>query len=152
MGSAGHHILLIEDSAEHSRLTQHAFIQGNVRCRLSVVGDGVEALDCLRQVGQYAHAPAPDLILLDLNLPKKGGLDVLTEIKSDDQLKHIPVIVLTASSRAEDVTRSYQLHANAYIAKPDDLDRFIVALKSIEEFWLTLVKLPTRTGEARRAA
>lgn len=135
-------ILLIEDSPGDVRLTQEVFREGRVRNHLSVVGDGVQALAFLRKQAPYLQAPCPDLILLDLNLPKKDGRTVLEEIKADEKLKRIPVVILTTSSAEEDVVKAYDLHANCYISKPIDLEQFIQVVKSIEQFWLTIVKLP----------
>ncbi len=135
-------ILLVEDNPGDVRLTREALKEGKIRNTLYDVQDGVEALAFLRQTGQYANAVRPDLILLDLNLPKKSGLDVLAEIKDDHDLKRIPVVVLTTSQAEQDVLRSYDRHANAYVTKPVDLDQFIVVVKSIEDFWLEIVKLP----------
>ena len=137
-------ILLIEDNPGDVRLTKEVLMEGKVRNRLQVVGDGVEAMAFLRRENNYAEAPRPDLILLDLNLPKKDGREVLQEIKADDQLKRIPVVVLTTSEADEDILRSYDLAANCYITKPVDLDQFIRVIKTIETFWLTIVKLPKR--------
>jgi chemotaxis family two-component system response regulator Rcp1 len=135
-------ILLVEDNPGDVRLTEEALKDGKVSNRLNVVGDGVEALAFLRQEGKYAGAPRPDVILLDLNLPRKDGRQVLAEIKADDDLKRIPVVVLTTSSSEQDILRSYNLHANCYITKPVDLEQFIEVVKGIEDFWLTIVKLP----------
>jgi two-component system, chemotaxis family, response regulator Rcp1 len=135
-------ILLVEDSPGDVRLTREAFKESKVLNNLHVVKDGVEALAYLRREGRYAGALRPDLILLDLNLPRKNGQEVLAEIKVDTELKRIPVIILTVSSAEEDVIRSYNLHANCYITKPVDLDRFLAAVKGIENFWLAVVKLP----------
>jgi two-component system, chemotaxis family, response regulator Rcp1 len=135
-------ILLVEDNPGDVRLTIEALKEGKVRNRLSVVCDGVEALAFLHQEGKYADAPRPDVILLDLNLPKKDGRAVLAEIKEDERLKRIPVVVLTTSSSEQDILRTYDLHANCYITKPVDLEQFIEVVKGIEEFWLTVVKLP----------
>jgi two-component system, chemotaxis family, response regulator Rcp1 len=135
-------ILLVEDNAGDARLAREAFRDAQVSNRLSWVSDGVEALAFLRREGKYAQAPRPDLILLDLNLPRKGGREVLTEIKADDRLKRIPVVVLTTSQAEEDIARAYQLNANCYIAKPVDLDQFMRVVKTIEDFWLTVVRLP----------
>jgi CheY-like chemotaxis protein len=135
-------ILLVEDSPGDVRLAQEALKEAKVRNNLYTVTDGVEAMDFLRQEGNYADAERPDLILLDLNLPKKDGREVLAEIKSDDDLKRIPVVILTVSKAEEDILKSYNLHANCYITKPIDLDQFMKVVKSIEEFWLTIVKLP----------
>jgi CheY-like chemotaxis protein len=135
-------ILLVEDNPGDVRLTIEALREGKVRNRLSVAEDGVKALAFLRREGPYANAPRPDLILLDLNLPKKDGRAVLAEIKADDRLKTIPVVILTTSKADEDIVRSYQLAANCYVTKPVDLDQFIAVVKSIEDFWLTIVMLP----------
>jgi len=135
-------ILLVEDNPGDVRLTLEALKEGKVRNNMSVVPDGVEALAFLRRQGKYSEAPRPDLILLDLNLPKKDGREVLGEIKQDEALKRIPVVVLTTSKAEEDILRSYDLYANCYITKPVDLERFFTVVKSIEDFWLTVVKLP----------
>jgi CheY-like chemotaxis protein len=132
----------VEDSEPDVRLTQEALREAKVKNRLWVVDDGVEALDFLRRQGQYADAPRPDLILLDLNLPRKDGRQVLEEIKNDSSLKLIPVVILTTSKSEEDVLRAYQLHANCYITKPVDFNRFMEVVRSIEDFWLTVVRLP----------
>ncbi len=135
-------ILLVEDNPDDVVLTEEALKIGKVWNNLSAVKDGVEAMDFLRRRGEYAAAPHPDLILLDLNLPRKDGREVLAEIKQDEQLKHIPVVVLTTSQAEEDIVKSYQLHANCYVTKPVDLDEFIKIVQSIEDFWFTVVKLP----------
>jgi two-component system, chemotaxis family, response regulator Rcp1 len=135
-------LLLVEDSEPDVRLTQEALHEAKVRNRLWVVEDGVEALEFLRQQGRYAGSPRPDLILLDLNLPRKDGRQVLKEIKDDELLKRIPVVILTTSQSEEDVLRAYDLHANCYITKPVDFTRFMEVVKSIEDFWLTVVRLP----------
>lgn len=135
-------ILLVEDNPGDVRLTLEAFKENKLRNHLHVVGDGEEAMAFLRRESQYADAPRPDLILLDLNLPKKDGREVLAEVKGDPDLKRIPVVILTVSAAEEDVLRTYDLHANCYITKPVDLDRFVEAVKTIEDFWLTIVKLP----------
>ena len=135
-------LLLVEDSEPDVRLTIEALREAKVKNRLWVVEDGVEALEFLRRQGRYADAPRPDLILLDLNLPRKDGRQVLKEIKADDSLKRIPVVVLTTSKSEEDVLRAYDLHANCYITKPVDFNRFMEVVKSIEDFWLTVVRLP----------
>jgi len=135
-------ILLVEDNVADVRLTKEAFKEGKVLSNLSVVANGVEAVDFLRRKGKYANSPRPDLILLDLNLPKKNGREVLGEIKQDPDFKRIPVVVLTISKSEEDIMKSYNLHANCYISKPVDLDQFIDVVKSVEDFWLTIVKLP----------
>lgn len=135
-------ILLVEDNPGDVRLTQEALKEGKVLNNLNVVRDGIDALAFLRQEGKHVHAPYPDLILLDLNLPKKNGLEVLAEIKEDPKLKLIPVVILTVSKDEEDILKSYDNHANCYITKPVNLDQFMKIVKSIEEFWLTIVKLP----------
>lgn len=136
-------ILLVEDSPGDVRLTQEVFRDGKVHNNLSVVEDGVQALAFLRKQSPYTHTPHPDLILLDLNLPKKDGRAVLEEIKSDEKLRRVPVVILTTSSAEEDIIRAYDLHANCYISKPIDLEQFIQVVKFIEQFWLTIVKLPS---------
>ncbi len=135
-------ILLIEDNPGDARLTQEALNEGKVKNNLHIAYDGVEATDFLFRRNQYQDAPRPDLIILDLNLPKKNGQEVLAEIKADDNLKSIPVIVLTISKAEEDIIRSYNLHANCFLIKPIDLNQFFDVVRSIEDFWLSLVKLP----------
>jgi two-component system, chemotaxis family, response regulator Rcp1 len=135
-------ILLVEDNPGDVRLTIEALKEAKVRNHLSVAKDGVEALAFLRRKGSYTDAVRPDLILLDLNLPRKDGREVLAEIKADASLRAIPVVILTTSRAEQDVLRSYELHANCYITKPVDLDQFITVVKSIESFWLTIVTLP----------
>jgi CheY-like chemotaxis protein len=135
-------ILLVEDDPGDVRLTLEALRDGKVRNNLHVAKDGVEAMAFLRHEGQYASAIRPDLVLLDLNLPRKDGREVLAEIKADLELKTIPVVVLTTSTSEQDVLRSYQLQANCYISKPVDLEQFITVVRSIEDFWLTIVTLP----------
>ncbi len=135
-------ILLVEDNPGDIRLTEEALKEGKVRNSLHVVMDGEEAMAFLRNEGEYTDAPRPDLILLDLNLPRKDGREVLAEIKDDDDLKCIPVVVLTTSQAEEDVARTYNLHANCYITKPVDLEQFLNVVRSIEDFWLSVVKLP----------
>jgi len=142
-------ILLVEDNPGDVRLTREALEDGKVCNNMCVVNDGVEALAYLRGEGKYASAPHPDLILLDLNLPKKDGREVLAEIKADEVLKRIPVVVLTTSQAEQDILKAYDLHANCYITKPVDLDQFIMVVKSIEDFWLTIVKLPRREENDR---
>ncbi|WP_229075881.1 response regulator [Actinoplanes sp. DH11] len=137
-------VLLVEDDPGDVLMTQEAFEEHKVRNRLTVVQDGSEALAYLRREGQYADAVRPDLILLDLNLPKRDGREVLEEIKKDDELGRIPVVVLTTSSADEDILRSYQLHANAYVTKPVDFERFIAVIRQIDEFFVSVVKLPPR--------
>ncbi len=135
-------ILLVEDNPGDVRLIVEALKDGKVLNKLSVVNDGAEALAFLCREGRYTNAPRPDIILLDLNLPKKKGIEVLAEIKSDPDLKRIPVVILTASSAEKDILNSYNLNANCYITKPVSLDQFIEVMKCIETFWLTIVKLP----------
>jgi two-component system, chemotaxis family, response regulator Rcp1 len=136
-------ILLVEDNPGDVRLTREALREGKVRNHLYVAADGVEALRFLRREGEHADAVRPDLILLDLNLPKKDGREVLEEIKGDPALRSIPVVVLTSSQAEQDICRAYDLHANCYVTKPVDLEQFITVVKSIEAFWFTIVKLPT---------
>ena len=135
-------ILLVEDSPGDVRLTIEALKDAKVRNNLHVVGDGVEALAFLRREGEYGRTPRPDLILLDLNLPRKDGREVLAELKDDPALKRIPVVILTTSQAEQDIVESYNLHANCYISKPVDLDQFVRVVQSIEDFWLAIVKLP----------
>jgi CheY-like chemotaxis protein len=135
-------ILLVEDNPGDERLTREALKEGKVYSNLHWVKDGVEAMEFLRRQGKYSNVPRPDIILLDLNLPKKDGREVLHDIKNDDALKRIPVVVLTTSKAEEDVLRTYNLHANCYVTKPVDLEKFIVVVKSIDVFWLTVVTLP----------
>ena len=135
-------ILLVEDNPGDVRLTKEALKEGKVYSNLHTVKDGVEAMEYLRREGKYKDVPRPDIILLDLNLPRKDGREVLEEIKSDDVLKRIPVVVLTTSKAEEDVLRTYNLHANCYVTKPVDLEKFMVVVKSIDVFWLTVVTLP----------
>jgi CheY-like chemotaxis protein len=138
-------VLLVEDDPGDVLMTQEAFEEHKLRNRLTVVSDGAEALAYLRREGRYADAVLPDLILLDLNLPRRDGREVLAEIKKDDGLCQIPVVVLTTSAAEEDVLRSYQLHANAYVTKPVDFERFISVVRQIDEFFVSVVKLPPRT-------
>ena len=135
-------ILLVEDNPGDVRLTREALREGHVRNNLSVAKDGAEALAMLRREPQYGEAARPDLVLLDLNLPRLDGRQVLAEMKGDPNLRRIPVVVLTTSKAEEDVLRSYDLHANSYITKPVDFDQFIKVVHSIEEFWLSIVTLP----------
>jgi CheY-like chemotaxis protein len=137
-------ILLVEDDPGDVLMTQEAFQDHKVRNRLTVVSDGAEALAYLRREGAYADAVRPDLILLDLNLPRRDGREVLAEVKKDDELGQIPVVVLTTSAADEDILRSYQLHANAYVTKPVDFDRFIDVIRQIDQFFVSVVKLPPR--------
>ena len=135
-------ILLVEDNPGDVRLAIEALKEAKVRNNLHVVEDGMEAMAFLRKEGQYTAVPRPDVVLLDLNLPKKDGREVLAEIKTDDNLKRIPVVILTVSKAEEDILKTYNLHANCYITKPLDLDQFLSVVKSIEDFWLTIVTLP----------
>jgi CheY-like chemotaxis protein len=134
-------VLLVEDDEGDVVLTREAF-EEYLNNRLDVVGDGNAALAFLRREGKYAEAPSPDLVLLDLNLPGRDGREILAEIKSDDRLSHIPVVVLTTSAADEDVLRSYKAHANAYVTKPVDLDGFIAAIRQIDHFFVSVVRLP----------
>jgi CheY-like chemotaxis protein len=135
---------MVEDNPGDIRLTVEALKEAKVRNNLHAVEDGVEALAFLRRQGRYADAPRPDLVLLDLNLPKMNGREVLAEIKEDQDLRRIPVVILTVSQAEQDIVKSYNLHANCYITKPVDLDQFLEVVKSIENFWLTVVMLPPR--------
>ena len=137
-------ILLVEDNPGDYRLTQEALREGKVYNNLYWAQDGVEALEFLRRRGRYSDVPRPDIVLLDLNLPKKDGREVLSEIKGDENLRSIPVVILTTSQAEEDVVRSYDLHANCYVTKPVDLEKFITVVQSIDRFWLTIATLPTR--------
>ena len=135
-------ILLVEDNPGDVDLTKEALQDAKVHNRLHTVDDGAKAIDFLMKRGEYANVPRPDIILLDLNLPKKDGRQVLAEIKAEPKLTEIPVVILTTSQAEEDIVRSYQLHASCYITKPVDFKQFLKVVKSIEEFWLTVVKLP----------
>ena len=137
-------ILLVEDNPGDVRLTVEALHGAKVANELHVVGDGEEAIDFLRQRGRHEDAPRPDIVLLDLNLPRLDGRDVLADIKADDDLATIPIIVLTSSSAEEDISRSYELHANCYISKPVDFTQFIDAVRSLESFWFKIVRLPSK--------
>jgi CheY-like chemotaxis protein len=136
-------ILLVEDSPSDTELTIEALKEGKMRNHLSTVEDGVQAMDFLLRRGPYAHAPRPDLIMLDLNLPRKDGREVLAEIKANPDLKTIPVVVMTTSRAEQDILRAYHLHANCYITKPVDFDQFLGVVRSIESFWLCVVTLPS---------
>lgn len=138
-------ILLVEDNPGDVILTKEALKDGKVRNRMDVAEDGVEAIAYLRKEGKYAAASRPDLILLDLNLPRKNGREVLAEIKADENLNTIPVVILTTSDADEDVLKAYKLNANCYITKPVDLDQFVKVVKAIEGFWLSIVKLPPKS-------
>ncbi len=137
-------ILLVEDNIGDQRLTIEAFKDSRVCNKLNIAGDGVEALEFLRKEGKYANSPTPDLILLDLNMPRKDGREVLAEIKLDEKLRRIPVVILTTSLAEADILKTYNLHANCYITKPVDLDQFLQMIKSLEDFWFSIVKLPPR--------
>jgi CheY-like chemotaxis protein len=136
-------VLLVEDDPGDVLLIREAFEDNKVANRLHVVADGVEALEFMRQKGEHAEAPRPDLVLLDLNLPRKDGREVLAEVKNDDALRTIPVVVLTTSQAEEDVLRSYDLYVNAYVTKPVDFDRFIGVVRQIDQFFVSVVKLPS---------
>jgi chemotaxis family two-component system response regulator Rcp1 len=136
-------ILLVEDNAGEARLAMEAIREGKVKNHLTWVSDGMEAMALLRKEGPYTSASRPDLILLDLNMPRKDGRELLAEIKSDDRFRRIPVVVLTTSQSEDDILKAYHLNANCYISKPVDLDHFMKVIKSIEDFWLTIVKLPS---------
>ena len=135
-------ILLVEDNPGDADLARETLKVSKIKNNLHVVSDGEKAMDFLRKKGKYADAPRPDIVLLDLNLPRKDGREVLAEIKQDDDLKRIPVVILTSSKADEDVVKSYNLHANCYITKPLDFSQFTRVVQSIENFWLTIVKLP----------
>jgi CheY-like chemotaxis protein len=135
-------ILLVEDNPADVRLTREALKEHKLSNNLHVAIDGVEALNFLYKKGKYVKSPRPDIIILDLNLPKKDGREVLAEIKQEKDLKRIPVVVLTSSKAEEDIVKSYNLHANCYISKPVDFDQFLKVVKSIEDFWISIVKLP----------
>jgi CheY-like chemotaxis protein len=137
-------VLLVEDDPGDVLMTREAFEEHKIGNRLHVVPDGVEALAYLRREEPYPDAVRPDLILLDLNLPRRDGREVLEEIKNDESLRHIPVVVLTTSQADEDILRSYQLHANAYVTKPVDFDKFVKAVRQIDEFFVSVVRLPPR--------
>ncbi len=136
-------ILLVEDNPGDVRLTMEALKEAKLLNTIHHVSDGVEALAYLRQEGKYANAPRPDLVLLDLNLPKKDGREVLAEVKNDSKLRRIPIVILTTSRAEQDILKAYNLHANCYISKPVDLDQFIKVAKSIDDFWFTMVRLPS---------
>jgi CheY-like chemotaxis protein len=138
------HVLLVEDDPGDVLMTKEAFEQHKIRNPLHVVADGAEAIRFLRREGEYADAPRPGLVLLDLNLPRKNGREVLAEVKSDPGLRSIPVVVLTTSAAEEDILRSYDLHANAYVTKPVDFSRFMDVIRQIDDFFVSVVKLPGR--------
>jgi len=141
-------ILLVEDNPGDARLAVEALKEGKIRNNLHHVLDGVEALQFLRGEARYRDLPRPDIILLDLNLPKKDGREVLAEVKADDSIRHIPVVILTTSDAEQDVLKSYLLNANCYITKPVDFEQFIRVVRSVEDFWLSIVKLPPRVRAA----
>lgn len=138
----GVEVLLVEDNPGDVRLTREALSEAGNRVRLSVVNDGLDALRYLRREGQYSDAPRPNLIFLDLNLPKKDGREVLAAIKTDDELKLIPVVVMTTSDAQADIRQAYGLHANCYVTKPADFEAFVGLVKSLEQFWLSVAKIP----------
>jgi CheY-like chemotaxis protein len=135
-------IMLVEDNPGDVRLTREALKEAKIRNNLSVAGDGVEAMAFLRREGTYSNAPRPDIVLLDLNLPKKDGRQVLAEAKADPELRRIPVVILTTSKAEEDILKTYDLHANCFVTKPVDFDQFVKVVQSIEHFWLSIVTLP----------
>ena len=139
-------ILLVEDSPGDIRLTQEALADAKIHNRMSVVNDGIQALEFLRNEGDNPDAPRPDLILMDLNMPRMDGRECLEQIKADEKLKSIPVVILTTSEAERDIAQSYQLQANCYISKPVDLDQFIEVVAAIEQFWFSIVKLPPRAA------
>ena len=141
-------VLLVEDSPGDVRLTQEAFREANIAIHLHIASDGVEALTFLKKQGGHAHAPRPDLILLDLNLPRMDGREVLAHIKEDENLKTIPTVILTTSEAEADIVKSYELQANCYLSKPVQLDAFESLVKSINDFWLTKAKLPRQRQSA----
>ena len=146
MQGAAVEILLVEDNPGDARLAVESLKESQIANETHVVEDGVEAMDFLRHKGKYTEAIRPDLILLDLNMPKKDGREVLAEIKADQDLMCIPVVILTISTAEEDIQKCYNLHANCYITKPIDLDEFMTVIKTIESFWMTLVKLPPQNN------
>lgn len=140
-------ILVVEDNSGDARLIKEVLNDNKVFSSFYLAKDGVEAMEFLRNQGPYKNAPKPDLIILDLNLPRKDGREVLGEIKTDEKLKHIPIVIMTISQAEEDILKSYNLHANCYITKPIDLNQFIKVVKSIEDFWFSIVKLPPKNEE-----
>jgi len=140
-------ILVVEDNSGDARLIREVLNDNKIFSSLFMVNDGVEAMDFLRNRGKYKKAPKPDLIILDLNLPRKDGREVLAEIKTDEVLKHIPIVIMTISQAEEDILKSYNLHANCYITKPIDLNQFVKVVKSIEDFWFSIVKLPPKVED-----
>ena len=143
-------ILLVEDNEGDARLAREALQDSKVINNIHHVPDGIEAMDFLYHKGRYKNVPRPDLILLDLNLPRKDGREILAEIKKDDNLKIIPVVILTISNDEQDIIKTYNLHVNCFITKPIDFDQFLKVIHSIEDFWLTIVKLPPKIGEREK--
>ena len=141
-GSRAVRILLVEDNPGDVRLTREALREAKVRNEMAVAMDGEEAIAYLRRTGKFKDATRPDVIMLDLNLPKKSGLEVLKDVKSDDDLRRIPIVVVTSSEAEQDIVKSYNLHANCFVTKPVDLSRFLEVVKAVENFWLTIVQLP----------
>lgn len=139
-------ILIVEDNPGDARLIKEVLNDNKVYNSLHIVNDGVEAMNFLHNQGEYESAPRPDIIILDLNLPKRDGREVLAEIKADEELRHIPVVIMTISQAEEDILKTYKLHANCYITKPIDLNEFIKVVKSIEDFWFSIVKLPPKNA------
>jgi len=140
-------ILVVEDNSGDARLIREVMNENKIYSTFYLAKDGVEALEFLHRRGKFRKAPKPDLIILDLNLPRKDGREVLAEIKNDERLKHIPIVIMTISQAEEDIMKSYNLHANCYISKPIDLTQFIKVVKSIEDFWFSIVKLPPKDGQ-----
>jgi len=140
-------ILVVEDNSGDARLIKEVMNDNKIFNSFYLAKDGVEAIDFLHHKGKYRNVPVPDLIILDLNLPRKDGREVLAEIKTDEKLKHIPIVIMTISQAEEDILKSYNLHANCYITKPIDLNQFINVVKSIEDFWFSIVKLPPKDGQ-----
>lgn len=139
-------ILVVEDNPGDARLIKEVLNDNKFYSSLYIVNDGVEAMEFLHNQGKFSSVPKPDIIILDLNLPKRDGREVLAEIKSDNELKHIPIVIMTISQAEEDILKTYKLHANCYITKPIDLNEFIKVVKSIEDFWFSIVKLPPKSG------
>lgn len=137
-------ILVVEDNPGDARLTREVLNESNIPSCLYIVNDGVEAMEFLRNKGRFKDSPKPDLIIMDLNLPRKDGRELLAEVKDDENLKYIPIVIMTISQAEEDILKSYKLHANCFITKPIDLNEFIKVIKSVEEFWFTIVKLPPK--------
>ncbi|MGE5406511.1 MAG: response regulator [Methanosarcina sp.] len=144
-GSESIDILVVEDNPGDARLIREILNENSLYSSLNIVNDGVEAMAFLNNEGKFSAAPKPDLIILDLNLPRKDGREVLAEVKAHEELKHIPIVIMTISQAEEDILKTYKLHANCYITKPIDLTEFIKVIKSIEDFWFSVVKLPPKT-------